>query len=267
MKDGGHLGEHLVDFVDGRLDPANRALADQHLAVCGTCRDDLRRIEAGRKAARMLRSERPVPDDLAASIGALLDRQAATPAEPPARIGAGRRWIGPAAAAAALLAIALVWLQPWRPSLVSSVQAQADRVDRSGLPGEAIRSGDIPTIERHLAERGGPTLRVRVIDLAMMGWRPEGGAIVQLAGRPAALYSYRNEASERLFCQMFEGRLDELPATADVRTHRGFQFKVFRQADLTLVFWQEGPLVCVLAARLPPDAVVALAFEKAMRPS
>jgi hypothetical protein len=36
---------------------------------------------------------------------------------------------------------------------------------------------------------------------------------------------------------------------------------------VTLAFWQEGELVCVLAAELPAAEVVALAIAKAMAPA
>jgi hypothetical protein len=36
---------------------------------------------------------------------------------------------------------------------------------------------------------------------------------------------------------------------------------------VTVVFWQEGDLVCVLASELPAAEVVALAVAKAMAPA
>jgi hypothetical protein len=100
----------------------------------------------------------------------------------------------------------------------------------------------------------------------MMGWRLEAGQVVSIAGRSAALYTYVRSDGERVVCQMFEGALGEIPASSDVRHHRDVAFQVYERDGVTLVFWQEGRIVCVLASRLSGAEVVALAFEKAMAP-
>jgi hypothetical protein len=66
---------------------------------------------------------------------------------------------------------------------------------------------------------------------------------------------------------MFAGSTEDLPATDDVRENGGFRFHIVRQDDITLVFWLEGDVVCVLISRSPTDEVVKLAFAKAMRPT
>ena len=64
---------------------------------------------------------------------------------------------------------------------------------------------------------------------------------------------------------MYEGRVESLPPTPDVRENDDIQFFVHRVGDLTVVFWQEGEVVCALVSDIDPEAVVALAFSKAMR--
>ena len=66
---------------------------------------------------------------------------------------------------------------------------------------------------------------------------------------------------------MYEGRLAELPAADETHREKGFDFHVYTREGVTLVFWQEGELVCVLAADLPAAEVLALAVAKAMAPS
>jgi hypothetical protein len=65
---------------------------------------------------------------------------------------------------------------------------------------------------------------------------------------------------------MFAGSEADLPDSSDVREHAGFRFHVLHQGDVTLVFWLEGDLVCVLASRMPTGDLIALAFAKAMPP-
>jgi hypothetical protein len=42
-------------------------------------------------------------------------------------------------------------------------------------------------------------------------------------------------------------------------------FLIYRRGALTLVFWQEGDVICVLASDIAPEAAVALAFAKAVK--
>jgi hypothetical protein len=64
---------------------------------------------------------------------------------------------------------------------------------------------------------------------------------------------------------MYEGRLADLPRPDDVRERDGIRFQVYRTGELTLVFWQEGAVVCVLASDAEPEAVIQLAYGKAVK--
>jgi hypothetical protein len=101
----------------------------------------------------------------------------------------------------------------------------------------------------------------------MMGWTLEGGTRRRFGNVPVALYAYRSSSATDLVCQMYPGLLAELPAADAVRHENGFEFRVYTRDGVTLVFWQEGELVCVLAAELPAGEVVALAIAKAMTPA
>jgi hypothetical protein len=64
---------------------------------------------------------------------------------------------------------------------------------------------------------------------------------------------------------MFEGATGELPPAAEQREHDGIQFRIYRSAGLTLVFWQEGSIVCALAADGDPEEAIQLAYAKAVK--
>jgi hypothetical protein len=85
-------------------------------------------------------------------------------------------------------------------------------------------------------------------------------------GQASALFSYRRADGRRLVCQMFEAAASVLPVADEVRQHNGFTFHVYRRERMTLVFWQEGRVLCVLTSNLPREEVTALAFAKAMLP-
>ena len=276
-----HPGERLVDLVDGRLDEAVASAVRAHLEACETCRaafDDLVRAQ---RAAASLRGDMPMPADLLASVTRALDtadeaeavptRATAPPrattstrdlTRPRARVG----WPLWAGAAAAALVLSFVLLGPRDIALDLPAQAARDlaSVGSRALPLDAQVS-DAAALERYFAASAGP--RVRVIDLAMMNITLEGGVRHTLDGRPSALYSYRTPSGARLVCQMYEGRLADLPPSSDVREQNGFRFQIYTRGAVTLVFWQEGELVCVLASELPAAEVVALAVAKAMAPA
>jgi hypothetical protein len=64
---------------------------------------------------------------------------------------------------------------------------------------------------------------------------------------------------------MYEGHLASLPQPDDVRDHDGIRFQVYREGKLTLVFWQEGEVVCVLASDAEAESVIQLAYAKAVK--
>jgi anti-sigma factor RsiW len=260
----GHYNELLQDLIDGRLAPDMRSEVEAHLAVCTKCAADRHRLEVGRSAAHALRVDRDLPDGSLEALQRLIDR------EPVARRDADRvlpaPWRGyAAAAAAAVLLLAGLW---WgtRPDPLPDLAARDFDAVSSGTIALDLTSRDATTLETFLnAVRAGP--RLRVLDLDVMGFALEGGRRHTIPGQaPGGLYVYRNAAGERLVCQMFEGRLADLPPTSDVRDNGPFRFQVYRQDGVTVVFWQEGAIVCVLASRLPTEEVVVLAFAKAMAP-
>ena len=259
----------LLDLLDGRLGEVAAAALRQHIDSCGECRTALTQLEAGRGAAALLRGTGPAPADLAASVTRALDqadrRSQAVDTPAPVRPAASRRlmiWraaIGIAAGAV----LFLFWL--WPTTEPVRLVVRDARLATTSDELVEIRTTDPAELERALNAPDRP--RVRVIDLGMMGFQVIGGRQHVLAGRPSALYVYQRQDGARLICQMFVGRLGELRFTPDVRRRGAFTFRVYADGDMTLVFWQEGDLLCVLAGLLPRELVVELAMAKAMAPA
>lgn len=265
MSAPGHPIERLVDLLDDRLGAAEADQVREHVVGCAECRRELEWLTAGRAAARSARRDDATPDDLRAAVATALDRIDAAAVTPRAAQPTRRAlWAGLAAAAALTLYVFAPW-RPQTPAPLEAARADYEAVRDGRLPLER-RSSDAAELERFFREsgRGAP---VRVIDLGMMGWTLEGGARRQVGPRSHALYAYRSTTGDRLVCQMYEGRLADLPAADETRRENGFDFQVYTRRGVTLVFWQEGELVCVLAADLPAAEVVALAVAKAMAPA
>ena len=66
---------------------------------------------------------------------------------------------------------------------------------------------------------------------------------------------------------MYPGAVSELPAGATQRENNGIKFQVYQKNGVTMVFWQEGKIVCALSSDIAPEDVVQLAFAKAMLPA
>ena len=129
----------------------------------------------------------------------------------------------------------------------------------------ALQTGEVKTLERFFSTSG-IAFNTRVFDLAMMNYRLVGGRAHQLLKRQSALFVYRGKANQLLLCQMYPGPVTELPtAGAILRENKGIRFYIYRVNGLTIAFWQEGTVTCVLASDIAPEEVIQLAFAKAMK--
>jgi anti-sigma factor RsiW len=254
-----HLGATLQDFLDGRLDPARQAEVRTHLAGCAQCRSELEALRWVRDVALKQLPVQDVPRALAARVAAALDAADKQPVK--------RRWRRRAAAGALLAAAAVVLLLLVSPSgrdTLPDAVALDFAAYRDGTLRLALHTSDGAAVER-LFVTGGAPFAMRVFDLGMMQYQLVGGRVHRLRSRPSALFVYRGPGGRDLVCQMYEGQLADLPRSGDVREHNGIAFQVYRVGALTLVFWQEGTVVCVLASDADAEAVIQLAYAKAVK--
>lgn len=253
MSDG-HYGHELQDLLDRRLDAGREAEIRAHLDRCQRCQREFEAL-AWVKRVTAAAEEAALPAGLERSVRDALAR------EDQPRVS--RRVLLAAAASLLFGTGGAVWLfRRSRESLPAVVAHDYERF-RSGalpLPTHVARPEGV---EAFFREQGIP-FRTRVLDLAMMRYQLQGGRVHRLGGRPSAFFVYQGEGGRTLACQMYPGRLDELPPADEVRDHRGFRFQIYRQQLVTVVFWQEGEIVCVLAGDFGENEIVALAFEKAM---
>ena len=262
-----HPSDLLQDAIDGRLDPSHRAALDAHLATCDRCR---REMTALRWTKMQLANSVPPVDasfDLAGQLRQTLDeedRQSSRSApQPPARSAVRSRVVYWLAAAAAV--IALVWIA--NRSDVPSAPAQAAVDFRAFSPGSTpleIRTADPATLEARLRAAGLP-FAARVFDFGMMNYSLTGGGVKRFQGRPSALFAYRSADGRAVVCQMYQGEISELPVPIDRRRQNDIDFLVYREAELTVVFWQEGDVLCVLVADGDAEAAIRLAYAKAVK--
>jgi anti-sigma factor RsiW len=263
---GRHYDAEIHELLDGRLTGAVRREVESHLEACAECRHRLEVLRWARHAAARAAAEHEPPEGLAGDVARLLD------AEDRKRGGRGVAWrprsLRAAGAVAVLLVLAMAgsWLFLRKPAASDLAAQVADdyhrhRAGELSLELETSRPEDAEALFR----RRGLGFRTRVFDLAMMGYQVAGARVHEVSGRRSALFTYRGPGGEVLLCQMYEGEVAELPADAERRVHDGIEFLIYRRGAVTLVFWQEGDVICVLASDIAPEAVVALAFAKAVK--
>jgi anti-sigma factor RsiW len=261
-----HFEEEIQELLDGRIAPAERKRLEEHLAACAECRQTRVDLVLARRALRAGVPAVGVPGDVVAAVAAALDREdrkllaphSPTPAAGPSR---GRRLAYALLASAAVVAAAL-WL--FTPRSLPDAVAKDFAQYRSGRLPLQLETDDVQKLEGFFSARGIP-FRTRVFDLGMMGYRLVGGRVDSLARRPSALFAYRGPADRILICQMYEGSARELPAGGHQLRHGDFTFHVYRRDGKTLVFWEEGAVVCVLTGDFDAKEILDLAFAKAMK--
>jgi anti-sigma factor RsiW len=274
-----HPLEAIHALVDGRSDVPERELVERHLEECASCRAERDIAQGTRRIVRQATPYPAVPAGLADSIGAALDeldgRAGQREQDRPdrSRDKPHRRnvwaWLAPAAVVViAMVALFVLWqrgreIVPIGEQIVAAVSADYGAVQDGTLKLDR-QDGNPAELERYFAERG-LEFQTRVFDLGMMRYQLGGGRVQDLAGRPSALFAYRNAEGVLMVCRMYLGALAELPAPSRILEHDGNSFQVYERDGRTLVFWQEGDVVCVLVSDAPAQAVIDLAFAKAAK--
>jgi anti-sigma factor RsiW len=252
----------LGDLVDGRLEEVRRARLESHLEKCVECRREWHALASTRTTVRAIWTSVEVPAELSSDIRAALDgedRVTRLRAHGNRRL---RRFLALSAAAAAIAAI--VFLAISREDDPPSAAARDWKRWKSGRIHLELQSGSAAAISHFFADRGVP-FRVPTEMIVLSGYRLLGARVHSLVGRTSTFSVYRGRRNETVICQMYEAVLGDLPAGGRVVERDGARFFVFRASDLTQVFWQDGPIVCVLVSDSPPEELVRLALAKIRR--
>ena len=267
-----HDLDELSELLDGRLPEPRRREVVERLRECAQCRDAQASLLWVKGQAQRLASAE-APAGLEAAVQAALrpaggGEEATMPT--PARWARWRHHRPALAAAAALiigLAFVLSRLGPPPLSPLPEAVAQDVRSRAEGRLELAVEASDARRLEAFLADQR-LGFETRVLDLGMMGFALVGGGANPLAGRPSALMVYRETATgHEVLCRMLREGLSALPPPHETRQHDGIPFQVYHLGDVTVVFWPEGRVLCALAGRGEPEALVQLAFGKAMKAS
>jgi hypothetical protein len=257
--------ESLQDALDGRLPADARAALEAHLAGCARCRGEVDALAWTKRLVAESAVATAPPPGLDDDLLRLLDAEdaASVPSAPARRVGRPARWPAWLAAAAVLAVLVWTWGRPAPAAL--PVQVAADfRAFAGGTLALEYRTTEPAVLEARLSQSG-LNFPARVFDFGMMQFTLTGGGRHHVGGHPSALFAYEGPNDLDVLCQMYQGTLAGLPPPDDRRTAKGIEFLVYRQGEVSVIFWQEGEVVCVLAANGDAEAAFALAATKAVR--
>lgn len=262
-----HLGERLQDLADNRLSGVDLARARAHLEVCERCRREFEALRRVRQALAPPAGHDELPPALSAALSGLLDQEDRLGASLPRSRGTGNRavwrWAMAAGVAAIFATTLLLWhddkpvgSRPWTAEVAQHFVAY-----RAAKLPLTMRSSNVTELEHFFSEN--LDFHTRVYDLGPMGYRIQGGDVLRLDGRSSAVSAYRGPDDSRLLCEMFRGRMDELPPASRTVSNNGIAFRVYRRDALTAVYWADGDIICVLVSDIDSEALLAIAFAKA----
>ena len=267
-----HFKDELQDWLDQRLDAATCDEVERHLETCAECRREYEAMAWTKQQTTKHFAPAEAPAELREKILQSLRAEhpltvveMTAPTVETAHPSFWRKQLRPllAAAAVVLLAGILAGVYFLKPVALPEVAARDFRAYTAQQLALELSTGDVKAMEKYFAEHGVP-FNTRVFDLGMMNYQLVGGRVQQPGAKPRALFVYRGPANEKLVCQMFAGKVDELPKGATLRENKGHPFYIYQKDAVTAVFWQEGSVVCVLVSDIAPEQVVQLAFAKAM---
>ncbi len=124
-----------------------------------------------------------------------------------------------------------------------------------------MRSTSPSAVSRFFLERG-VSFRIEPGTIALPGYRLVGARVHAIGGRRSALAVHRDARNKIVVCQMFEGRVEELPRPDRVVLSNGESVRLYRSRGGRAVFWQDGTLTRSLASDLPEHQLVRLAFSR-----
>jgi hypothetical protein len=160
---------------------------------------------------------------------------------------------GVVAAAVLLVAVPRMWPPPEELALVdlaSSVSESSPGFVATHDPGALMHAFQAAGIGPYLSMVG---------DLSALGMQLEGGMVAP--GPKAGTIVFYRKDGILWQCHMYE-ELERGGTPVAERVVEGVRLRAFQKGEMSWVVWEDGGLVCVLAAQTTPDAVLAAVAAK-----
>ena len=259
-----HFKEEIQDLLDNRLDAPTRAEVERHIEACTECRREFEALRWTKSFVAKRFAAKAAPPELRENILRALETDGGSARTATLRPGFQMQKLKPimawAAALVALGILALILIPKQRT--VPQVIARDFRSYQNQKLTPELNTPDVKKMETFFAKRGLP-FAPHVYDLSAMNYPLVGGRLQYLQSHRTEWVVYRGPDNQALVCQMYVGNVSELPVGSVEREHRGKKFHIYQVKGVTMVFWQDRKVVCVLISDMPTENVVQLAFAKA----
>jgi anti-sigma factor RsiW len=257
-----HFKDEIQDLLDNRLDAATRAEVERHLEACTECRREFEALRWTKSFVAKQFAAKAAPSELRENILRALetDGGSATTIMRAFQTRQLKPILAWAAALVALGVLALLLIPKQRT--LSQVVARDFRSYQNHKLTLELNTPDVKKMEAFFGAHGLP-FTPHVYDLSAKNYPLVGGRVQYLQSLRTEWVAYRGPNNQDLVCQMYVGNVSELPVGSLEREHRGKKFHIYRVKGVTMVFWQDRKIVCVLISDMPTENVVQLAFAKA----
>jgi anti-sigma factor (TIGR02949 family) len=259
--------ELITALVDRELADLERASLERHLEECPRCRHAMEEERALSRAVRAHARSVRAPAHLRSRI---LTDPRIFPEQPQSvkgwqRSSFRRPLLGPALAAALLLAIALptYWLLKPTSEPIAAIAVGTYELFLSGdLP--VHRTDNPHEIVEYLTRASGGRFHPMGYDLTALQLRPVAGFVREIDGRKILVVVYRGQGGS-LFCYTFLGSEEDAPPNASrfYDAAKKMNFYAFSRGRVNAVFHREGEVICILASEMPMEKLLELARAKA----
>jgi anti-sigma factor RsiW len=258
--------ELITALVDRELLDPERGSLESHLQQCPGCRFAVEEEQFLKQTIRGRADRMRAPSALRDRI--LSDRRI-FPDKSRARwhdyLSPMSRLARPALAAALLLVIALpafFLLKPTGEPIAAAALQTYDLFAKGELPVRRAESPD--EIVEQLTREVGGHFHPMGYDLTAMHLRPVAGLVREIQGRKILVAIYQGTGGT-LFCYTFFGSEKDAPPDSAkfFDPVKKMNFYSFSRGGLNAVLHREGEIICILAAEIPMDELLALARSKA----
>jgi mycothiol system anti-sigma-R factor len=259
--------ELITAFLDHELATGERALLDAHLAECIQCRRRLEAEQVLKHQTRAAAGSLQAPYHLRERI---LSDPRIFPRKSPG-VGGWREYVRTplftrsAAAIALLIFLALPFFyflnQPGSPVAAALIES-SDLFFNDKVP--VIKADSEAQLVEQLIQAAGGGFHPMGYDFTALNMRPVAGAVREVSGRKVLIAVYRGP-QRSLLCYTFLGSEQDAPAHAAkfVDREKKMTFFAFSHGAVNAVLHREGEVICILAAEMPMEELLALTKSKA----
>ena len=260
--------ELITSLVDQAVPDTEVASLEAHLKICLSCQRLLQEERALKQAVRRMGERIRAPESLRAKImsdpGVFDESNSATTwwsrLERPS-LASYRPIVGGALVIVLLLSAFYFFTLEKEPIAVAAVDSYGS------ILTHAIAATGTATPEQigeQLTLAVGGRFHPMGYDFSAMGLRPVSGIVRQIHGRKILLAIYKG-AGGTIICYTFLGGEEDTPphAARFFDSANKVNFYSFSRRSVNAVLHREGELICILAAEMPMDDLVALAKSKA----